>query len=271
MAEASRRSEAVPSVRCVYCGAEQSAPAPGTPGKCNRCARPLAVVHREAPPVYDVDGEARAQPRAVRTQAALLELIAQGPSNETPRMVGELVDADKRMTSLVAFVPLVGPWLIQRSEAHTPKEKRLLSWISIALTSLVALGLAFMIPSSRTDPTRLQQRFESDTTRLGAFVEKYRRDHGAYPDAAKWRFYVQQADPQFYDPWGRPYRFSAGGEGFTITTLGRDGAEGGSGEDALAFDGPVGIRTDNGRFVFRVIGEGSERAVECNGGVVASK
>jgi len=56
-----------------------------------------------------------------------------------------------------------------------------------------------------------------------------------------------------------------------VSVDGREVWEGRLGEDALAFDGPVGIRTDNGRFVFRVIGEGSERAVECNGGVVASK
>ena len=44
-------------------------------------------------------------------------------------------------------------------------------------------------------------------------------------------------DADLEDPWGRPYRFSAGLAGrslprFTLSTLGRDGARGGTGPDA---------------------------------------
>ena len=34
------------------------------------------------------------------------------------------------------------------------------------------------------------------------------------------------------DPWGRPYRYSAGGAGFELLSLGADGEPGGDGENA---------------------------------------
>ena len=42
--------------------------------------------------------------------------------------------------------------------------------------------------------------------------------------------------------------------------------EGTLGENALGFDGPVGIRTDNGRFVFRIVGDRGSHSAECRGG-----
>ena len=47
--------------------------------------------------------------------------------------------------------------------------------------------------------------------------------------------------------------------------------EGVVGEDVLGFDGPIGVRTDNGRFVFRVIGDRGSHSAECRDGeLVAS-
>lgn len=87
---------------------------------------------------------------------------------------------------------------------------------------------------------------------LGVALENYRLDNGVYPstqqglealrakpsgspDARNWRGpYLKKAVPA--DPWGRAYLYKSPGEkdraGFDLTTLGRDGQAGGSGEDA---------------------------------------
>ena len=87
---------------------------------------------------------------------------------------------------------------------------------------------------------------------IGVALDSYRLDNGSYPvtgqglDALNarptrapapmnWRGpYLRKAVPS--DPWGRPYLYQApargGGEGFELRTLGRDGSEGGTGEDA---------------------------------------
>jgi general secretion pathway protein G len=86
---------------------------------------------------------------------------------------------------------------------------------------------------------------------IGVALDSYRLDNGAYPvtnqglDAlmsrptrqpapSNWRGpYLRKAAPM--DPWGRAYLYSSpvrGGEGFELRSLGRDGAEGGTGEDA---------------------------------------
>jgi general secretion pathway protein G len=85
---------------------------------------------------------------------------------------------------------------------------------------------------------------------LSTALENYRLDNGAYPTTAQglgalrqrpsqgagpsnWRGpYLRKAIPT--DPWGRPYQYVAGSGsmGFNIVTLGRDGKQGGSGEDA---------------------------------------
>ncbi len=86
---------------------------------------------------------------------------------------------------------------------------------------------------------------------LGVALDSYRLDNGNYPVTAQglealtlrpsrqpapmnWRGpYLRKAVPS--DPWGKPYLYaspSRGGEGYELRSLGRDGAEGGTGEDA---------------------------------------
>ncbi len=87
---------------------------------------------------------------------------------------------------------------------------------------------------------------------IGVALDSYRLDNGAYPVTGQglealsarparppvplnWRGpYLRKAVPN--DPWGRPYLYLApargGGEGYELRSLGRDGTEGGSGEDA---------------------------------------
>ncbi len=86
---------------------------------------------------------------------------------------------------------------------------------------------------------------------IGVALDSYRLDNGAYPVATQgldalnarpsrapaplnWRGpYLRKAVPA--DPWGRPYLYQSptkGGDGYDLRSLGRDGAEGGTGEDA---------------------------------------
>jgi general secretion pathway protein G len=86
---------------------------------------------------------------------------------------------------------------------------------------------------------------------IGVALDSYRLDNGSYPVTSQgldalntrpgrapaplnWRGpYLRKAVPS--DPWGRPYLYqspSRGAEGYELRSLGRDGAEGGTGEDA---------------------------------------
>ena len=86
---------------------------------------------------------------------------------------------------------------------------------------------------------------------IGVALDSYRLDNGSYPVTSQgldalntrpgrpptplnWRGpYLRKAVPS--DPWGRPYLYQSparGAEGYELKSLGRDGAEGGSGEDA---------------------------------------
>jgi general secretion pathway protein G len=87
---------------------------------------------------------------------------------------------------------------------------------------------------------------------LGAALDGYRLDNHVYPTTdqglaalrtepvtgarpVKWRGpYLRRAVPD--DPWGKPYVYVAPGvhdpQGYDLSSLGRDGREGGEGEDA---------------------------------------
>ena len=89
---------------------------------------------------------------------------------------------------------------------------------------------------------------------LGLALDSYRLDNDYYPSSSQglaalialpngdpvprnWRGpYLKRSVPN--DPWGQPYMYrspaseSAGSEGYDLTSLGRDGQPGGTGEDA---------------------------------------
>ncbi len=87
---------------------------------------------------------------------------------------------------------------------------------------------------------------------IGTALDNYRLDNGAYPTAAQglaalrerptlppaatnWKGpYLRKDVP--LDPWGRAYIYASPGtrnpSGYDLSTLGRDGKAGGSGEDA---------------------------------------
>jgi general secretion pathway protein G len=120
------------------------------------------------------------------------------------------------------------------------------------LAGLIGPQLFGRVGEAKTTTARTQMEL------LGVALDSYRLDNGAYPVTAQglealtsrpgrapaplnWRGpYLRKAVP--LDPWGRPYLYAApsrGGEGYELRSLGRDGAEGGTGEDA-DLGGPPG-------------------------------
>src|SRR5262249_22444654 len=139
LVEARKSSSPYTQTNCLSCGIGLSSFSSGVTGLCLACAARVLTQDAPATPVEGHPQKMPQQgapqlrevtlPRTSRSRQALAELIARGPSTETSAIVRELLATDKRISSFVAFVPFVGPWLIQRSETHTAKEKFLLTWM----------------------------------------------------------------------------------------------------------------------------------------------
>jgi Type II secretion system (T2SS), protein G len=227
---------APPSQRtnCLYCGAELGQVASEISGLCRVCSARVAAAGKaisRSPQQRESDANAVAL-RLRRSHEALAELVAAGPSALAPEMVKELLATDKRISSWFAFVPFIGPWLLQRSELHSRTEKFLLTWFSIGLTTLGLWWLISRMPTPEDEAAAFHRRIDAEANALAAFADSYRAERGAYPDKITWSRFGDRADQRFFDPWGRRYRYEPGTSGITIGTLGRDGVEGGTGEDA---------------------------------------
>jgi hypothetical protein len=243
MAEPAKvRHEAVERATCLYCGVEVGEVPSPVKGLCIPCA--ARVLPAPAPPKREsnvhliplraAEPVERPEPRRSRSAPCVNDALAElidGPGFETPGIVSELLAAHKRVAGFMALIPFAGPWLVQRSDAHTEREKRILTWISIALTAAVVGGLVSMIPTDAQRRTRLQDRMQAQMSALAAIAGDHRSQHGAYPGSSVWRRYAERADPRFYDPWGRPYLYEATDTGISLSSLGRDGAPGGDDED----------------------------------------
>jgi general secretion pathway protein G len=97
--------------------------------------------------------------------------------------------------------------------------------LSAARAQVEALGLAL-------DAYRLDNDFYPSTAQG---LEALRRQPPGQPSARNWRGpYLKKAVP--LDPYGRPYVYRSPGDvnpdSYDLLTLGRDGAPGGTGEDA---------------------------------------
>jgi hypothetical protein len=205
-------------------------------GLCVACAPRVRVLTR-ADEVTSVRAPVETHRRQVflplrPSQNAMARLVAVGPTSRTPQMVGELLAADKRISSFTALVPFVGPWLIQRSDVHSTKQKFFLTWLSVSLTTLLLWALISRLPTPEDRLAKLRSRIHAEMYALGVFADRHRAEHGRYPDEATWKRFAARADPRFFDPWGRPYRYQASSSDVTIATLGRDGVENGTDEDA---------------------------------------
>lgn len=123
------------------------------------------------------------------------------------------------------------------------------------LVVLVVLGLLAALVGPQIVGRVGEARGTSVRTQMELFglaLDNYRLDNGAYPTTeqglaalrerptrpplpANWKGpYLRKEIP--LDPWGRPYAYRSPGEknrdGYDLVTLGRDGASGGTGEDA---------------------------------------
>ncbi|MFQ3586836.1 MAG: type II secretion system major pseudopilin GspG [Fimbriimonadaceae bacterium] len=120
---------------------------------------------------------------------------------------------------------------------------------------ILAILAALIVPRvvGRTSEAKIAKA-QSDIASLSSLVQQFRLDTGRYPtteeglealrvpppDVTGWRGpYTTKEIPN--DPWGNPYIYEypgrAGEESFIIASLGRDGQEGGEGEDADIIEG----------------------------------
>jgi general secretion pathway protein G len=130
---------------------------------------------------------------------------------------------------------------------HVPLAEAGLTLIEMMIVLVIIGVLAGAIVMSgilsRPDQARATTA-KTNISTLSSALAMYRLDNGDYPTAEQglkalavqpspappaWRPYVQE-EPK--DPWGRDYVYTVSGEGFTITSLGKDGKPGGEGVDA---------------------------------------
>lgn len=217
---------------CPSCGTEQEMPG-GRRARCVICAKPLAAT--EAPgalePSAAHEPPAAQDPRE-RAPSPTMALPATEPKARPLEDVTAVLASHKRVTSWLALVPVWGPWKLSASSDHTPHEKMRLYLASAALTGALLAGVWMALPGAHERAAEQRRRVEDEVRLLRGLVEEYRRQRGTLPDANAWRRSAQSGDLRFYDPWGRLYRYDSDGAGYSISTFGRDGVEGGSGEDA---------------------------------------
>lgn len=128
------------------------------------------------------------------------------------------------------------------TEGFTLTELLVVLGIVALLAALVAPQVVRYLSKARTDTATAQVR------NIEGALELYYLDVGSYPaandglealftspvNAPAWKGpYLKQRDG-LADPWGRPYLYQSPGQhgDFDISSLGRDGREGGTGEDA---------------------------------------
>ncbi len=176
------------------------------------------------------------EPLAVPAPESWLAAAAEVFSKQPPR-AGRIrrstpcVFGRQRLTSILSLIPLWGLWRLSRSDQHTPQEMSLLGAASIGLTILLLLGIWTLVPNADERAQAAHEGVRRQIQVLAGLVEDYRKEHGRLPDDSAWQRSAAGADLRFYDPWGKLYRYAPDGEGFTITTHGRDGVPGGRRED----------------------------------------
>ncbi len=124
-------------------------------------------------------------------------------------------------------------------EGFTLVELLVVLAIIALIATLVGPRVLGYIGTAKADTARTQLQ------NIANAVELYYLDTGNYPAADKgldalvmsdgapgWNGPYLKNQSGLQDPWGRPYRYAPAPGGFQVGTLGRDGAEGGTGEDA---------------------------------------
>src|SRR5262249_9350538 len=204
---------------------------------CDACVASVmgrAAIRPVRPTVPQVEPalpQPRAQAPSARLNEALARVMATGAPSEAADRVAELLSTEKRMTTLSALVPVIGPWRLLQSTEHTAQEKRRLTGMSAALTgALVAAFVASVTTTSEV--ATIRQRVESDAGRLDGVVEDFRSHNGRSPSQEEFRESLTEAQMSLFDPWGRPYFYQPGPMTVTFGSLGKDGTPGGVDQDA---------------------------------------
>jgi general secretion pathway protein G len=131
------------------------------------------------------------------------------------------------------------------------RTKRAFTLIELLVVIFILAILATLIVPrviGRTDDAK-RAKAQTDIKTLSDLLQHYRMDNDSYPtteeglislreapsNAKNWRGpYATQDLPQ--DPWGNDYVYTSPGpnsdDSFVISSYGKDGAEGGSGENA---------------------------------------
>ena len=105
--------------------------------------------------------------------------------------------------------------------------------LPIFLAGIIAAFIGVNMVAS--NPGHRRSYTESMIAQVAKGLELYRRDHGAYPQAADWRGdlvsggYVAKV-PE--DAWGRPLIYESTGTAYRLMSLGADGHPGGRDQDA---------------------------------------
>ncbi|MGH7819631.1 MAG: type II secretion system protein GspG, partial [Candidatus Binatia bacterium] len=229
-----------PRIQCLACGTFQEAPRESGAARCGVCGVPLGssgaeparspVAEPRAADASRVSGPSGDVFELKDESGRVTALPAEAPVTR-PVEVDEILAGRKRLTSLISLVPVAGLWTLWRSDSHDRGEKLALSLLSLALTAFIAFAVFAALPGPEDRLAALDDRLELELGRLVALVEQYRSENGSYPDEATWALSIGRRDPRFVDPWGRPYAYERRDGGFTVGTLGRDGASGGEGED----------------------------------------
>jgi general secretion pathway protein G len=118
----------------------------------------------------------------------------------------------------------------------------------LVVVAIIGLLVGFVAPRyfgqiGKSEVTAAKAQIDA----LGKALDQYRLDTGHYPSTEQGLAALQQrpqSEPKWngpylrksvpLDPWGRPYQYRAPGEkgDFDLYSYGKDGAQGGSGEDA---------------------------------------
>ena len=177
-------------------------------------------------------GPRRVQPPSSARSAAVFAKQRKRSLLEGPGLFEELRALDIRLSRIAASIPFLGPWLIPWRGEMTAIERKRIRTISLTATGLGIVAMAALVfdASSRSLPR--EKRALSEIQDLGDIVQEFRIRNGVYPDWTMWQRTLEQADPRYYDPWRRAYLYKFHKHSVSIGTLGRDGTEGGAGEDA---------------------------------------
>jgi general secretion pathway protein G len=160
-------------------------------------------------------------------------------------MVVREVETEGAMRETVAMARSKGDparQLARRDAGFTLIELLIVLGILALLAALTAPQVLRYLGKARTETAKIQ------INAISSALELYALDNGTYPPpqvglralvqqpdgATRWNGpYLKKAEG-LIDPWGRPYRYRVPGRAgpFDVFTLGRENADGGTGEDA---------------------------------------